>query len=31
MQLAKQRLQALKEELSGIEETTDVMEQIMTH
>jgi hypothetical protein len=29
--LAKQRLQALKEELSDIEETTDVVEQIMTH
>ena len=29
MQLAQQR--ALKEELSGIEETTEEMEQIMTH
>jgi hypothetical protein len=31
MQLAKQRLQALQEELSGIEETTDEMGQIMVH
>jgi hypothetical protein len=31
MQLAKQRLQALQEELSGIEETTDEMKQIMMH
>jgi hypothetical protein len=31
MQLAKQRLQALQEELSGIEETTEEMNQIMTH
>ena len=31
MQLAKQRLRALQEELGGIEETTDEMEQIMTH
>jgi hypothetical protein len=32
MQLAKQRLQVLQEELSGIEETTDEMDdQIMTH
>ena len=31
MQLAQQRLRALKEELSGIEETTEEMEQIMTH
>ena len=31
MQLAIQRLGALKEELSGFEETTDEIEQIMTH
>lgn len=31
VQLAQQRLGALKEELSGIEETTEEMEQIMTH
>lgn len=31
MQLAQQRLRSLQEELSGIEETTDEMEQIMTH
>lgn len=31
MQLVKQRLRALKEELSGIKERPDEMEQIMTH
>jgi hypothetical protein len=31
MHLAQQRLRALQEELGGIEETTDEMEQIMTH
>lgn len=31
VQLAQQQLRALKEELSGIEETTEEMEQIMTH
>jgi hypothetical protein len=31
MQLAKQRLQALQEELGAIEETTEEMNQIMVH
>jgi predicted component of type VI protein secretion system len=31
MQLARQRLLALQEELAGIEETSEEMEQIMSH